>query len=170
MTCITVTLGLPRSDWQRRTAQWHRSVFSWIQFNHQDDSRLYSRIYIYTGCFTTCGYYCRRWFPRSLWSKKFIVDKKNQLDVTFCILYFSSNSCSTCFGQPCAHHHDLTTAWCYSLVLVSAVAAGSLSIPVGNLPADTAHTNTKLKHHAVVSSWWWAHGCPKHVEQLLEEK
>ena len=26
------------------------------------------------------------------------VDKKNQLDVTFCILYFSSNSCSTCFG------------------------------------------------------------------------
>ena len=23
----------------------------------------------YTGCFTTCGHYCRRWFPRSLWSK-----------------------------------------------------------------------------------------------------
>jgi len=20
----------------------------------------------------TCGQYCRRWFPRSLWSKKFI--------------------------------------------------------------------------------------------------
>ena len=35
---------------------------------------------------------------------RFSVDKKNQLDVTFCILYFSSNSCSTCFGQPCAHH------------------------------------------------------------------
>jgi len=26
------------------------------------------------------------------------VDKKKQLDATFCILYFSSNSCSTCFG------------------------------------------------------------------------
>jgi len=26
----------------------------------------------YTGCFTTCGHYCRGWFPRSLWSKKFI--------------------------------------------------------------------------------------------------
>ena len=38
------------------------------------------------------------------------VDKKNQLDVTFCTLYFSSNSCSTCFGQPCAHHQELTTA------------------------------------------------------------
>ena len=38
------------------------------------------------------------------------VDKKNQLDATFCIIYFSSNSCSTCFGQPCAHHQELTTA------------------------------------------------------------
>ena len=52
------------------------------------------------------------------------------LDVTFCILYFSSNSCSTCFGQPCAHHQELTTAWCYSLVLVCAVAAWRLSRPV----------------------------------------
>ena len=41
---------------------------------------------------------------------KLSLDKKNQLDVTICILYFSSNSCSTCFGQPCAHHQELTTA------------------------------------------------------------
>ena len=40
----------------------------------------------------------------------YCVDKKNQLDVTFYILYFSSNSCSTCFGQPCAHYQQLTTA------------------------------------------------------------
>ena len=26
-------------------------------------------MYIYTGCFTTLGHNCRRWFPRSLWSK-----------------------------------------------------------------------------------------------------
>ena len=26
----------------------------------------------YTGCFTTLGHNCRRWFPRSLWTKKFI--------------------------------------------------------------------------------------------------
>ena len=42
--------------------------------------------------------------------RAFSVDKKNQLDVTFCILYFSSTSCSTCFRQPCAHHQELTTA------------------------------------------------------------
>ena len=57
--------------------------------------------------------------------------RETQLDVTFCILYFSSNSCSTCFGQPCAHHQELTTAWCYSLVLVCGVAAGRWSSPVG---------------------------------------
>jgi len=26
----------------------------------------------YTGCFTTLEHNCRRWFPRSLWWKKFI--------------------------------------------------------------------------------------------------
>jgi len=26
----------------------------------------------YIGCFTTCGRYCRRRIPMSLWSKKFI--------------------------------------------------------------------------------------------------
>ena len=30
---------------------------------------IYIYIYIYR-CLTTCGHYCRRWFPRSLWSKK----------------------------------------------------------------------------------------------------
>jgi uncharacterized protein YchJ len=52
------------------------------------------------------------------------VDKK-PTRCLFCILYFSSTSCSTCFGQPCAHHQELTTVWFYSLVLVCAVDAGS---------------------------------------------
>jgi len=32
----------------------------------------HTHIYIYTGCFTTLGHNCRRWFPRSSWSKTFI--------------------------------------------------------------------------------------------------
>jgi len=24
---------------------------------------------VYKGCFTTCGHYCRRWFPRSFYQK-----------------------------------------------------------------------------------------------------
>jgi len=35
-------------------------------------SRDLTHTYIHTGCFTTLGHNCRRWFPRSLWSKKFI--------------------------------------------------------------------------------------------------
>jgi len=27
-------------------------------------------VMLYTGCFTTCGRYCTRWFLRSLWLKK----------------------------------------------------------------------------------------------------
>jgi len=27
------------------------------------------RIFAHTECFTTCGHYCRGWFPRSLWSE-----------------------------------------------------------------------------------------------------
>jgi len=38
------------------------------------------------------------------------VDKKNQIDVTFCIPYFYSNSSSTCFEQPSAHNKELTAA------------------------------------------------------------
>ena len=54
---------------------------------------------------------CNLFVSYSFSNEKLIsVDKKNQLDVTFCIIYFSSNSCSTCFGQPCAHHQELTTA------------------------------------------------------------
>ena len=45
--------------------------------------------------------------------------------------HFFSTSCSTCFGQPCAHHQELTTALFYSLVLVCAVAAGRFSRPFG---------------------------------------
>ena len=62
-----------------------------------------SQIYTYISILTCPGF-------KTANQKMFSVDKKNQLDVTFCILYFSSNSCSTCFGQPCAHHQELTTA------------------------------------------------------------
>jgi len=42
-----------------------------VKVNRRKTNRRKTRPY-YTGCFTTCGHFCRRWFPRSLWSKKFI--------------------------------------------------------------------------------------------------
>ena len=38
------------------------------------------------------------------------VDKKPTRCHYCVILYFSFTSCSTCFGQPCAHLQELTTA------------------------------------------------------------
>jgi len=72
------------------------------------------------------------------------VDKKNQQDVTLCILYLSSNSRSTCFGQPCTHHQELTTAWCYSLVLVCAVAATNRS-------SQPPYSHGTYQHEAITS-------------------
>ena len=33
---------------------------------------------------------------------------RNQLDITFVLSFISFTSCSTCFGQPCAHLQELT--------------------------------------------------------------
>jgi len=60
-------------------------------------------------------YYTSHIFSQAVPVKWTSLSKKNQLDVTYCILYFSSNSCSTCFGQPCTHHQEMTTAWCIAL-------------------------------------------------------
>ena len=48
----------------------------WCEYSRCMDSTFHSRraVYrvLYTGCFTTLGHNCRRWFRRSLWWKKFI--------------------------------------------------------------------------------------------------
>jgi len=35
---------------------------------NQQDATLHNDIHV-SGCFTTLGHNCRRWFPRSLWWK-----------------------------------------------------------------------------------------------------
>jgi len=47
-------------------------------------------IYPHTGCLTTCGQYCRRWFPRSLWSKN---SYKHVWTVTELWAFFNSRTC-----------------------------------------------------------------------------
>ena len=73
----------------------------------------------------------------------------------FLILYFSSNSCSTSFGQPCTHHQELTTAWCYSLVLVCAMAAGRLAGSASNGPTNRSWqpscSHGTYQHEAITS-------------------
>ena len=51
-----------------------RAAFTAVPFciSFARPASVYCEDYVYTGCFTTLGHNCRRWFPRSLWSKKFI--------------------------------------------------------------------------------------------------
>ena len=79
------------------------------------------------------------------------LDKKNQLDVTFLFL-FSSNSCSTCFGQPCTHHQELTTAWCYSIVLeVRCSTNPSMDALPANRTWQPPRSHGTYQHKAVTS-------------------
>ena len=47
---------------------------SWLRKHQQRDShiKIQHNIHTNTGCFTTLGHNCRRWFPRFLCSKNFI--------------------------------------------------------------------------------------------------
>ena len=73
------------------------------------------------------------------------VDKKNQLGVTFCILYFSSNSCSTCFAQPCARHQKLTTAW-YTTYQHKAITSRSRQLlMMGTLFPETCWATIRIE-------------------------
>ena len=68
-----------REDWRKNTGRrLHRRQCSHVkgkpgssvlEFGFKMDCLAFGT---YTGCFTTLGHNCRRWFPRSLWWKKFI--------------------------------------------------------------------------------------------------
>jgi len=58
--------------WTDRCSHMYLDVHRVWQFINKGFKMTAISIHQHTGCFTTCGHYCRRWFPRSLWSKKFI--------------------------------------------------------------------------------------------------
>ena len=69
VTCRSTATWL--LGWRFRS-RWERQCLSVVFVGCCVHNLGYSAIWGYTGCFTTCGHYCRRWFPRFLWSKKFI--------------------------------------------------------------------------------------------------
>ena len=67
---------------------------------------------------------------------------------------------STCFGHLHAHHQELTTTLTASGFTLE---RGGSSVVTMLLPP---HSKVKPEAvNAVVSSWWWAWRCLKHVEQ-----
>ena len=78
---------------------------------------------------------------------------------------------STCFGQPCAHHQEnlllSTRHWCLSFCMGGIWSAPTSRPDAGLLqPADQMppiQWQIPLSHRYSKASWWWAHGCLKHV-------
>ena len=73
-TTTTTTNDISFTQWHIITSLKTSALSLFLFFVFQVSARYYSAIFLspYTGCFTTLGHNCRRWFPRSLWSKKFI--------------------------------------------------------------------------------------------------
>ena len=69
-TCSLYNTAVPCIHVSSVIVHIHAHNYSTTLFSLGDTSPLHFSEY--TGCFRTCGHYCRRWFPRSLWSKKFI--------------------------------------------------------------------------------------------------
>ena len=85
---------------------------------------------------------------------------------------------STCFGQPCAHHQEkllylYDSGTCHSVWVASGLLVGVSLQPADQTPEtptsrpDATHTEWQipLSYRYSNFSWWWAHGCPKHVEK-----
>ena len=76
---------------------------------------------------------------------------------------------STCFGHPCAHHQEEITVsmrhWCLSLCMGGVWSAGWIFNPTSRPDATHTEWQIPVSHRYSNFSWWWAHGCPKHVEK-----
>ena len=111
--------------------------------------------------------------------------KQIQLAAQFCLVYLFLFS--TRFGQPCTHHQEkllylCDTGICHSVWVASGLLVEvSLEFHWSETPVklqwnssetptsrpDATHTEWQIpvSHRYNNFSWWWAHGCPKHVNK-----
>jgi len=82
---------------------------------------------------------------------------------------------STCFGRPHAHHQELncsSSLWYYrwSVVVTALLPPGSSGNTRGCYCSCWASDDGLEDARNMLSSWWWAWGCPKHVELYINVK
>jgi len=76
-------------------------------------------------------------------------------------------SISTSFGRLCVHHQEKQVCLCdtwYLLFYTDDCLVCSFIRPCIPYSHPYRITSTKCRVNTVVSSWWWAHSRPKHVE------
>ena len=71
--------------------------------------------------------------------------------MSLCILYFSSNSCWTCFGQPCVHHQELTTVRSTTGPRASCATNPSMDELPANRSWQPSCSHGTYQHEAVTS-------------------
>ena len=96
-----------------------------------------------------------------------------------CFLQICPNRCtvyliclylfSKCFGHPCAHHQEKMAVsmrhWYLLLCMGGVWSAGWISIQTADQTPLIQSDKYQCRIDTVLFSWWWAHGCPKHVEK-----
>jgi len=55
--------------------------------------------------------------------------------------------------------------WCVSLFIGGVWSAGWSETPTSRPNATHTEWQTSVSHRYSKFSWWWVHGCPKHVEK-----
>ena len=93
------------------------------------------------------------------------------------VYYLSFKYSSTCFGHPHAHHQELQQL---PLVYLRSLVTAVLFVVVGPTALFLRHLvyvtlcrwpfGVQMLYWYNQFSWWWEHGCPKHVELYLNDK
>ena len=94
-----------------------------------------------------------------------IILVNNQLDAQFFFIYLFQFS--TCFEQPCAHHQE-SQLYQYDIWYMSLYVGDRLVCRFGRngqtCVSDGQSDTYQILYWYNWLSWWWAHGCSKHVE------
>jgi hypothetical protein len=119
------------------------------------------------------GAFC--WKCINIHSNELIPTRCSSLLQVYCLSFKYS---STCFGHPLAHHQEPIN--CSSSGLWFTVGTWWYQCCWSWLVHWTDHDQQHWYHHVptvnqrlllqLIGYWWWARGCPKHVELYLNDK
>ena len=127
-------------------------------------------------CFLMCSTECTT--KVHFYEQKRSVEIKCQLDATddfYCRSYCLLNMF---WGHHYAHHQELESIiqvvaacgiWCFGFQVVSGLRAHNPQLHIIPKTLKSKHQIPQTATTCIIlsSSWWWAHWCPKHVEQAI---
>ena len=90
-----------------------------------------------------------------------------QLGAQFCLIYLFFFPKS--LRHPCAHHQEKITVymghWYLSLCMGGVLSPDWISIQPAHQTPPIQRNKYLWYIDTAIFSWWWAYGCPKHIEK-----